>query len=127
MAAAPGYKPVDHIEAALHRLQVGVPPVAPHDALGPLLVPDYPSNPASCTQVKATAAQQRCTASGLPACVSLAEASLAYPVSKEKTSATGIPQKYLSKWLTSLSPKDSLYVCTFEGCDRIFQAAGWCL
>ena len=32
MAAAPGYKPVDHIEAALHHLQVGVPPVAPHDA-----------------------------------------------------------------------------------------------
>ena len=38
VAAAPGYKPVDHIEAALHRLQVGVPPAAPHDALGPLLV-----------------------------------------------------------------------------------------
>ena len=125
MAAAPGYKPVDHIEAALHRLQVGVPPVAPHDALGPLLVPDDPSNPSSHAQVKATAAQQRRTASGLPACVSLAEASLAYPVSKEKMSATGIPQKYLSKWLTALSPKDSLYVCTFEGCDRIFkQLAG---
>ena len=35
MAAAPGFKPVDHIEAALHRLQIGVPPVTPHDALGP--------------------------------------------------------------------------------------------
>ena len=58
MAAAPGYKPMDHIEAALHCLQVGVPPVTPHDALGPLLVPDDPSNPASCAQVKATAAQQ---------------------------------------------------------------------
>ena len=86
---------------ALHRLQVGVPPVAPHDALEPLLVPDDPSNPASHAQVKATAAQQRCAASGLPACISLAEASLAYPISK--TSATGIPQKYLSKWLTALS------------------------
>ena len=121
VAAAPGYKPVDHIEAALHRLQVGVPPVTPHDALGPLLVPDDPSNPASHTQVKATAAQQRRAASGLPACVSLAEASLAYPISKEKMSATGIPQKYLSKWLTALSPKDSLYACTFEGCDHIFK------
>ena len=29
VAAAPGYKPVDHIKAALHRLQVGIPPVAP--------------------------------------------------------------------------------------------------
>ena len=67
------------------------------------------------------AAQQRCAASGLPACISLAEASLAYPVSKEKMSATGIPQKYLSKRLTALSPKDSLYACTFEGCDRIFK------
>ena len=121
MAASPGYKPVDHIEAALHRLQVGVPPVTPHDALGPLLVPDDPSNPSSLTQVKAMAAQQRHAASGLPACVSLAEASLAYPVSKEKMSATGIPQKYLSKQLTTLSPKDSLYACTFEGCDCIFK------
>ena len=94
---------------------------APQDALGPLLVPDDPSYPASCAQVKAMAVQQRCAASSLPACVSLAEASLAYPVSKEKTSATGIPQKYLSKWLTALSPKDSLYACTFEGCDRIFK------
>ena len=75
--------------------------------------------------MKATAAQQRHAASGLPACVSLAEATLAYPVNKEKMSATGIPQKYLSKWLTALSPKDSLYACTFEGCDRIFkQLAG---
>ena len=121
MAAAPGYKPVDHIEAALHHLQVGVPPVTPHDTLGPLLVPDDPSNPSSHAQVKATAAQQRRAASSLPACISLAEASLAYPISKEKTSATGIPQKYLSKWLTALSPKDSLYACTFEGCDRIFK------
>ena len=40
-------------------------------------------------------------------------------------SATGIPQKYLSKQLTTLSPKDSLYTCTFEGCDHIFkQLAG---
>ena len=82
---------------------MGVPPVAPHNTLGPLLVPDDPSNPASHAQVKATAAQQRCTASDLPACISLTEASLAYPVSKEKMSATGIPQKYLSKWLTTLS------------------------
>ena len=125
VAAAPGYKPVNHIEAALHCMQIGVPPVAPPDALGPLLIPNDPSNPSSCAQVKATAAQQRRAASGLPACVSLSEATLAYPISKEKTSATGIPQKYLSKWLTTLSPKDSLYMCTFEGCDRIFkQLAG---
>ena len=125
VAAAPGYKPVDHIEAALHHLQVGVPPVALHDALGPLLVPGDPSNPSSRTQVKAMAAQQRRMASGLPTCVFLAKASLAYPVSKEKMSATGIPPKYLSKWLTALSPKDSLYACTFEGCDHIFkQLAG---
>ena len=124
VAAAPGYKPMDHIEAALHCLQVGIPPVTPHDALGPLLVPDNPSNPASRAQVKATAVQQRHAASGLPACISLAEASLAYPVSKEMF-ATGIPQKYLSKWLTALSPKDSLYACTFVGCDHIFkQLAG---
>ena len=58
VAAAPGYKPVDHIEAALHRLQVGVPPVTAPDALGPLLVPDDPSNLASHAQVKAMAAQQ---------------------------------------------------------------------
>ena len=125
MAAAPGYKPLDHIEATLHHLQVGVPPITPHDASGPLLVSDDPSNPSSRTQVKATAAQQRHAASSLPACISLAEASLAYPISKEKTSATGIPQKYLSKRLTALSPKDSLYACTFEGCDCIFkQLAG---
>ena len=125
VAAAPGYKPVDHIEAALHRMQIGVPPVTLSDALGPLLIPDDPSNPASCPQVKATAAQQRRAASSLPTCVSLSKATLAYPISKEKTSATGIPQKYLSKWLTALSSKDSLYACTFEGCDRIFkQLAG---
>ena len=101
-------------------MQIGMPPVTSQDALGPLLVPDDPTNPTSRTQVKATAAQQRCAASGPPACVSLAEATLAYPVSKEKTSAMGIPQKYLSKQLTT-----SLYACTFEGCDRIFkQLAG---
>ena len=121
VAAAPGYKPVDHIEAALHHMQISMPPVASQDALGPLLVPDDPSNPASHAQVKATAAQQRRTASGLPACIPLAKATLAYPVSKEKMSATGIPQKYLSKWLTALSPKDSLYACTFKGCDHIFK------
>ena len=58
VAAAPGYKPVDHIKAALHHLQVGVPPIAAPDALGLLLVPDDPSNPASRAQVKATAVQQ---------------------------------------------------------------------
>ena len=121
VAAAPGYKPVDHIEAALHQMQIGMPLVTSQDALGSILAPDDPSNPASRTQVKATAAQQRRAASGLPACVSLTEATLAYPISKEKTSATGIPQKYLSKWLTALSPKDSLYACTFEGWDRIFK------
>ena len=125
MAAAPSYKPVDHIKAALHCMQIGIPPVAPSDTLGPLLIPDDPSNPASCAQVKAMAAQQRRAASGFPACVSLSKANLAYPVSKEKTSATGIPQKNLSKWLTALSPKDSLYMCTFKGCDHIFkQLAG---
>ena len=125
VAAAPGYKPVDHIEAALHRMRIGVDLVNPHDALGPLLVPDDPANPASCVQVKATIAQQRRAARGLPACVSFAEATLAYPVNKEKMSATGIPQKYLSKRLTMLSPKDSLYTCTFKGCDHIFkQLAG---
>ena len=125
LAAAPGYKLVDHIEAALHRMQIGIPPAVSQDALGPLLVPDDPSNPTSRTQVKAAAAHQRRAASGLPACVSLVKATLVYPVSKEKMSATRIPQKYLSKWLTTLSPKDSLYACTFEGCNRIFkQLAG---
>ena len=57
VAAAPGYKPVDHIKAALHRMQISVPPVAPSDALGPLLIPNDPSNPAPHAQVKATAAQ----------------------------------------------------------------------
>ena len=113
VAAALGYKLVDHIEAALHCMQIGGPPVTSQDALGPLLVPNDPSNPASDAQVKATAAQQRHAASGLPACVSLAETTLAYPISKEKMSATRIPQKYLSKWLTALSFKDSLYACTF--------------
>ena len=102
-------------------MQISVPPVASPDTLGPLLIPDDPSNPASHTQVKATVAQQRRAVSGLPACVSLAEATLAFPVSKEKMSATGIPQKYLSKWLTALSPKDSLYACTFERCNHIFK------
>ena len=125
VAAAPGYKPVDHIRAALHHMQISIPPVTSPDALGPLLIPDDPSNPASHTQVKATAAQQRCAASGLPACVSPMEATLAFPVSKEKMSATGIPKKYISKQLTALPPKDSLYACTFEGCDHIFkQLAG---
>ena len=121
VVAAPGYKLVDHIKAALHHMQIDVPPVAPSDALGILLIPDNPSNPASHAQVKAMAAQQRSAVSSLPACVSLSEATLAYPISKEKTPATGIPQKYLSKWLTALSPKDSLYACTFEGCDCIFK------
>ena len=125
VVAAPGYKPVDHIKAALHCMQIGIPPVAPSDALGPLLIPNDPSKPASHAQVKATAAQQRRAVSSLPTCISLSKATLAYPISKEKTSATGIPQKYLSKRLTALSPKDSLYACTFEGCDRIFkQLAG---
>ena len=125
VAAAPGYKPVDHIEAALHRMQIVVALVASPDALGPLLIPDNPANPTSHAQVKATAAQQHRAASGLPACISLTDATLAYPISKEKTSAMGIPQKYLSKQLTALSPKDSLYACTFKGCDRIFrQLAG---
>ena len=105
VSAAPGYKPVDHIKAALHCMQIGVPPVTPPDALGPLLIPDDPSNPSSCAQVKAMAAQQRHAVSSLPACISLSKATLAYPISKEKTSATGIPQKYLSKWLTALSPR----------------------
>ena len=106
-------------------MQIGVVPVTSQDALGPLFMPDNPANPASRAQVKATAAQQHRAASGLLACVSLMEATLVYPVSKEKTSATGIPHKYLSKRLTALSPKDSLYACTFEGCDRIFkQLAG---
>ena len=40
-------------------------------------------------------------------------------------SAAEIPQKYLSKLLTALSAKDSLYTCTFKGCDHIFkQLAG---
>ena len=69
----------------------------------------------------ATAAQKRRAASGLPSCMALANAELAFPVSKEKTSATGIPLKYLFKRLTALSPKDSLYACTFEGCDQIFK------
>ena len=103
VATVPGYKPVNHIEAALHRMQIGMPPVVSQDALGPLLVPDDHSNPASCAQVKAVTAQQRCVTSSIPACVSLAEATLAYPVNKEKTSGTGIAQKYLSKWLTVLS------------------------
>ena len=125
VAAAPGYKPVDHIEAALHQMQIGVDPVNSHDALGPLLVSDDPANPASCVQVKATVAKQWRAACGLPACVCLVEATLAYPVSKEKTCATRISQRYLSKQMTALSPKDSWYTCTFEGCDRIFkQLAG---
>ena len=35
LSAAPRYKPVDHIKAALHRMQIGVPPVAPLDTLRP--------------------------------------------------------------------------------------------
>ena len=38
VAAAPGFKPVDHIEAALHRMQIGVASVTSQDAQGPLLV-----------------------------------------------------------------------------------------
>ena len=106
-------------------MQIGMPPVASQDALGSLLVPDDPSNHASRAQIKAITAQQRCAASSLPTCVSLAKAILAYPVNKEKTSVTGIPPKYLSKRLTALSLKDSLYACTFKGCNRIFkQLAG---
>ena len=33
VAAAPGYKPVDHIKAALHRMQIGVDPVTRHEGL----------------------------------------------------------------------------------------------
>ena len=47
MDAAPGYKPVDHIKAALDRMQIGITPVTPSDTLGPLLIPNDPSNPAS--------------------------------------------------------------------------------
>ena len=35
VAATPSYKPVDHIEAALHCMQIGIPPVTPPDALSP--------------------------------------------------------------------------------------------
>ena len=58
VALAPGYKPVDHIEAALHRMQIGVDPVAPSQGLGPLLIPDDPVNPATHTKIKAIVAQQ---------------------------------------------------------------------
>ena len=121
VALAPGYKPVDHIEAALHRMQIVVDPVTPPQGLGPLLIPDDPANLATHAEVKTTVAQQWRAARGLLSCVSLTEATVAYPVSKEKMSATGIPHKYLSKRLTALSPNDSLYACTFEGCDRIFK------
>ena len=125
VAAAPGYKPVDHIEAALHQMQIGIDPVTPSQGLDPLWFPKDPANPPSRTEVKTTVARQRRAACGLLACVSLTEATVAYPVSKEKMSTTGIPHKYLSKQLTVLSPNDSLYTCTFEGCDRIFkQLAG---
>ena len=125
LGAAPGYKPVDHIEAALHRMQIGVPPITSQNPLGPQLVPDDPSNPATCAQIKATNTQQTRATSGLPACMALTEADLAYPINKEKTFTTGVPQKYLLKRLTAISPRDSRYVCTFEGCDHIFkQLAG---
>ena len=35
MAVALGYKPVDHIRAALHCMQISMPPVAAQDALAP--------------------------------------------------------------------------------------------
>ena len=125
VASAPEYKPVDHIEAALHRMQIGVDPVTSSQGLNPLLIPNDPINPATRSKIKATVAQQPRAVRKLPACISLAEATIAYPARKEKTSATGIPLKYLSKRLTALSPNDSLYACTFEGCDRIFkQLAG---
>ena len=97
LGAAPGYKLVDHIEAALQQMQIGMPLVALPDALGPQLIPDNPTNPASWAQIKATVAQQRCAVSSLPSCVALADTDLAYPINKKKTSAAGIPQKYLSK------------------------------
>ena len=125
LGTAPGYKSMDHIEAALHHMQIGVHPVVPSDPLRLQPIPDDPKNPASRNQLKATATQQWYDISGLPSCVALADATVSCPTSKEKTSATGIPAKYLSKWLTTLSPKESVYACTYKGCDRIFkQLAG---
>ena len=97
LGAALGYKPVDHIEVALHRMQIGMSPVAPPDALRPQLIPDDPANPASQAHIKGTAAQQRHATCGLPSCMALANAELAFPINKEKTSVTGIPPKYLLK------------------------------
>ena len=39
-------------------MQIGVPPIALPDGLGPQLVPDVPANPSSLSQIKVTATQQ---------------------------------------------------------------------
>ena len=57
-------------------------------------------------------------------CLSLLRPPWPIPSAKRKHLLLGIPQKYLSKQLTALSPKDSLYACTFEGCNLYLQTAG---
>ena len=87
------------------------------------MIPDDPANPATRAEVKTTIAEQQRAARGLPACVSLAEATVAYPVSKEKTSATGIPHKYLSKRLTTLSPMIPCTPAPLKG--AIVSSSSW--
>ena len=131
--ASPGFKPVDHLSAALTQLQLGAQAPPPSQLQGPQLIPDSATAPATRDQIKVSAAIQRHDDRDVPSLLPIKQATLAYPVNAKTTSATGVPARYLSQWLTAISPTNSLYACTFGGCDLIFkQMAGvynhlrWC-
>ena len=123
--ASPGFKPVDHLSAALNQLQLGVQVSPPSHLPGPLLVPDSAAAPCDPDQIKVSAAIQQHDDRDVPSIMPIKQAALAYPVDAKTTSATGVPARYLSQRLTAISPTNSLYACTFGGCDLIFkQLAG---
>ena len=123
--ASPGFKPVDHLSAALTQLQLGAQAPPPSQLQGPLLIPDSAAAPATRDQIKVSAAIQRHDDRDVPSLMPIKQATLAYPVNAKTTSATGVLARYLSQRLTAISPTNSLYACTFGGCDLIFkQLAG---
>ena len=123
--ASPGFKPVNHLSAALTQLQLGAQALTSSQLPGPLLIPDSAVAPATRDQIKVSVAIQRHDDRDVPSLVPIKQAALAYPVNAKTTSATGVPARYLSQCLTAISPTHSLYACTFGGCDLIFkQLAG---
>ena len=123
--ASPGFKPVNHLSAALTQLQLRAQAPPPSQLQGPLLIPNSATAPATRDQIKVSAAIQRHDDRDVPSLMPIKQATLAYPADAKTTSTTGVPASYLSQQLMAISPTNSLYACTFRGCDLIFkQLAG---